>query len=198
MGEFILNIMESWGYIGITFLIALENVFPPIPSEVILTFGGFMTTNTSLSPLGVILSASIGSLIGAIILYYVGYILKDKLSDKLKIKKEDIAKSNAWFAKKGNKAVLLGRCIPIIRSLISIPAGINKMNLALFFFYTTIGTVIWNAILVYAGVMLGDNWSYFSDIISRYSKVVLVVIVLYIIFKIWIKKVRQKKLDMLR
>ena len=198
MGEFILNIMESWGYIGITFLIALENVFPPIPSEVILTFGGFMTTNTSLSPLGVILSASIGSLIGAIILYYVGYILKDKLSDKLKIKKEDIAKSNAWFAKKGNKAVLLGRCIPIIRSLISIPAGINKMNLALFFFYTTIGTVIWNTILVYAGVMLGDNWSYFSDIISRYSKVVLVVIVLYIIFKIWIKKVRQKKLDMVR
>lgn len=198
MGEFILNIMESWGYIGITFLIALENVFPPIPSEVILTFGGFMTTNTSLSPLGVILSASIGSLIGAIILYYVGYILKDKLSDKLKIKKEDIAKSNAWFAKKGNKAVLLGRCIPIIRSLISIPAGISKMNLALFFFYTTIGTVIWNTILVYAGVMLGDNWSYFSGIISRYSKVVLVVIVLYIIFKIWIKKVRQKKLDMLR
>ena len=198
MGEFILNIMESWGYIGITFLIALENVFPPIPSEVILTFGGFMTTNTSLSPLGVILSASIGSLIGAIILYYVGYILKDKLSDKLKIKKEDIAKSNAWFAKKGNKAVLLGRCIPIIRSLISIPAGINKMNLALFFFYTTIGTVIWNTILVYAGVMLGDNWSYFSGIINRYSKVVLVVIVLYIIFKIWIKKVRQKKLDMLR
>ena len=198
MGEFILNIMESWGYIGITFLIALENVFPPIPSEVILTFGGFMTTNTSLSPLGVILSASIGSLIGAIILYYVGYILKDKLSDKLKIKKEDIVKSNAWFAKKGNKAVLLGRCIPIIRSLISIPAGINKMNLALFFFYTTIGTVIWNTILVYAGVMLGDNWSYFSDIISRYSKVVLVVIVLYIIFKIWIKKVRQKKLDMVR
>ena len=198
MGEFILNIMESWGYIGITFLIALENVFPPIPSEVILTFGGFMTTNTSLSPLGVILSASIGSLIGAIILYYVGYILKDKLSDKLKIKKEDIAKSNAWFAKKGNKAVLLGRCIPIIRSLISIPAGISKMNLALFFFYTTIGTVIWNTILVYAGVMLGDNWSYFSDIISRYSKVVLVVIVLYIIFKIWIKKVRQKKLDMVR
>ena len=198
MGEFILNIMESWGYIGITFLIALENVFPPIPSEVILTFGGFMTTNTSLSPLGVILSASIGSLIGAIILYYVGYILKDKLSDKLKIKKEDIAKSNAWFAKKGNKAVLLGRCIPIIRSLISIPAGISKMNLALFFFYTTIGTVIWNTILVYAGVMLGDNWSYFSGIINRYSKVVLVVIVLYIIFKIWIKKVRQKKLDMLR
>ena len=192
MGTFVLTVMESWGYIGICFLIAIENIFPPIPSEVILTFGGFLTTYSTLSPLGVIISATIGSLIGAIVLYYLGYFFSDRL-DKL-FKSDDIAKANDWFKNKGRKAVLYCRFVPIVRSLVSIPAGINKMNMTIFLLYTSIGTVIWNTVLVYAGVILGSNWSYFASIISRYTKVVLVTIILVILVRIWIKKIKKNKL----
>ena len=193
MGNFVLGVMESWGYIGICFLIAIENIFPPIPSEVILTFGGFLTTYSSLGPLGVIISATIGSLIGALILYYLGYFFSDKL-DKL-FKDDDISKANNWFKNKGCRAVLYCRFVPIVRSLVSIPAGINKMNMPIFLIYTTLGTVIWNTVLVYAGVILGDNWSYFADILSRYSKVVLVGIILIILVRTWFKRVKKKKME---
>ena len=191
MGTFVLTVMESWGYIGICFLIAIENIFPPIPSEVILTFGGFLTTYSALSPVGVIISATIGSLIGAIVLYYLGYFFSDRL-DKL-FKSDDIAKANDWFKNKGCKAVLYCRFVPIVRSLVSIPAGINKMNMTIFLLYTSIGTIIWNTVLVYAGVFLGDNWSYFAGVISRYSKVVLVFIILVILVRIWIKRIKDDK-----
>ena len=191
MGTFVLTVMESWGYIGICFLIAIENIFPPIPSEVILTFGGFLTTYSTLSPLGVIISATIGSLIGAIVLYYLGYFFSDRL-DKL-FKSDDIAKANDWFKNKGCKAVLYCRFVPIVRSLVSIPAGINKMNMTIFLLYTSIGTIIWNTVLVYAGVILGSNWSYFASIISRYSKVVLVSIILVILVKIWINWLKKRR-----
>ena len=191
MGDFILNVMESFGYIGICFLIALENIFPPIPSEVILTFGGFLTTYSNLGPLGVIISATIGSLIGAIVLYYLGYFFSDKLEKLFKM--DDIKKANNWFKEKGYKAVLYCRFVPIVRSLVSIPAGINKMNMLIFLLYTSIGTIIWNTVLVYAGVFLGDNWSYFAGVISRYSKVVLVFIILVILVRIWIKRIKDDK-----
>lgn len=191
MGDFILNVMESLGYIGICFLIALENIFPPIPSEVILTFGGFLTTYSNLGPLGVIISATIGSLIGAIVLYYLGYFFGDKLEKLFKM--DDIKKANNWFKEKGCKAVLYCRFVPIVRSLVSIPAGINKMNMPIFLLYTSIGTIIWNTVLVYAGVFLGDNWSYFAGVISRYSKVVLVFIILVILVRIWIKRIKDDK-----
>lgn len=191
MGTFVLTVMESWGYIGICFLIAIENIFPPIPSEVILTFGGFLTTYTKLGPVGVIIGATIGSLIGAIVLYYLGYFFSDRL-DKL-FKSDDIAKANDWFKNKGCKAVLYCRFVPIVRSLVSIPAGINKMNMTIFLLYTSIGTIIWNTVLVYAGVILGSNWSYFASIISRYSKVVLVSIILVILVKIWINWLKKRR-----
>lgn len=191
MGTFVLTVMESWGYIGICFLIAIENIFPPIPSEVILTFGGFLTTYTKLGPVGVIISATIGSLIGAIVLYYLGYFFSDRL-DKL-FKSDDITKANDWFKNKGCKAVLYCRFVPIVRSLVSIPAGINKMNMTIFLLYTSIGTIIWNTVLVYAGVILGSNWSYFASIISRYSKVVLVSIILVILVKIWINWLKKRR-----
>lgn len=192
MGTFILRVMERYGYLGICFLIALENIFPPIPSEVILTFSGFLTTYSTLSFFGVLVSATIGSLIGAIILYYLGYFSKDILNKFFK--DEDLDKANAWFSKKGYKTVLFCRFVPIIRSLVSIPAGINKMKMSIFLFYTLIGTIIWNVILIYAGVFLGENWAVFSSIISRYSKVVLLLIILVIFTKIWIKNVRKNRI----
>ncbi len=190
MGNFILNVMETYGYIGIFFLIAIENIFPPIPSEVILTFGGFITKSTDLTPVGVILASTIGSLIGAIILYYLGALIT-----KFKwFKKNNLDKTNNWFDKYGQKAVLFGRCIPIIRSLISIPAGINNLNMYIFLLYTVIGSLIWNTLLVYAGVILADNWHIFASLISKYSKVILLIITIYIFYKIWKKCIHKRKI----
>lgn len=183
MGNFVLNIMGKYGYIGIFFLIAIENLFPPIPSEVILTFGGFLTTYSSLNPIGVIIASTIGSVVGAIILYYLGTFVK--------VKKEDLGKTNNWFDKYGNKAVLLGRFVPIVRSLISIPAGTNKMNMPKFLVYTTIGSVIWNTCLVYAGVLLGSNWSVVADILGKYSNIVLYILIIIIGVKL-LKKFKYK------
>ena len=190
MGDFILNIMETYSYIGIFFLIAIENIFPPIPSEVILTFGGFITKSTNLTPVGVILASTIGSLLGAIILYYLGALI----TKFTWFKKNNLDKTNNWFNKYGQKAVLFGRCIPIIRSLISIPAGINNMNMYIFLLYTVIGSLIWNTLLVYAGVILADNWHIFASLISKYSKVILLIITIYIFYKIWKKCIHKRQI----
>ena len=190
MGNFILNVMETYGYIGIFFLIAIENIFPPIPSEVILTFGGFITRTTNLTPAGVILASTIGSLLGAIILYYLGALI----TKFTWFKKNNLDKTNNWFNKYGQKVVLFGRCIPIIRSLISIPAGINNMNMYIFLLYTVIGSLIWNTLLVYAGVILADNWHIFASLISKYSKVILLIITIYIFYKIWKKCIHKRQI----
>ncbi len=191
MENWIIDIMNQFGYIGITLLIAIENIFPPIPSEVILTFGGFMTTYTKLSVWGVIIAATIGSLLGAIVLYGVGRVLSperlgnildDKIGQILHFKKEDVFKACDWFNKKGKTTVLFCRCIPVIRSLISIPAGMAKMKLGIFFIMTTIGSLIWNILLVYLGVTAGASWNKIVAGTDLYTKIT--VIVLCVIFVI--------------
>lgn len=190
MQEIIIEIMNQFGYIGIMLLIAIENIFPPIPSEVILTFGGFMTTYSKLSVGGVIVFSTIGAILGALVLYFVGRILKKerlmklangKVGKTLRFKPEDIEKANNWFNKKGTKTVFLCRFVPIIRSLISIPAGINGMKMTSFLLYTTLGTLIWNAVLTILGSVLGENWEVIASAIDTYSKVVLAFIVIIII-----------------
>ena len=132
MQNVILDMVNRFGYVGVLILIAVENVFPPIPSEVILTFGGFLTTCTRLHPAGVVLSSTAGSLLGALVLYGAGTLVSpESLSELLDSRPmkflgfhaEDAWKTITWFQKKGQRAVLFGRCIPIIRSLISVPAG---------------------------------------------------------------------------
>ena len=147
MQNWIITIMNRFGYLGVAGLIGLENIFPPIPSEVILTFGGFMTTCTDLTFTGVVVSSTIGSLIGAILLYGIGWILSyDKLcrilSGKtgkiLHLYPEDIDKAVSWFDKRGNYTVFFCRFIPIVRSLISIPAGCAKMKMLPFLLLTKV------------------------------------------------------------
>ncbi|MED1919141.1 DedA family protein, partial [Bacillus thuringiensis] len=145
MQNWMTQIIEQYSYFGILLMMALENIFPPIPSEVILTFGGFMTTQSSLTVFGVILSATIGSVIGAIMLYGIGYYLDVKKIEKiverwghlLRIKTTDIHKANEWFDRYGYWTIFFCRMIPLIRSLISIPAGMTKMNFPLFLLFTT-------------------------------------------------------------
>lgn len=203
MQNFIIDIMNNFGYLGIAFLIAIENVFPPIPSEIILTFGGFMTLTTNLTITGVIISSTIGSVLGATVLYLIGRLLTKerlyklvdgKVGKLLRFKREDIDKSEDWFLNKGNIAVLFCRCVPIVRSLISIPAGITKMKFSIFFIYTIIGSVIWNTVLTYLGSVAGNAWENIANCVDNFAKIVLVVIVLILIISaiIFYKK-RSKK-----
>lgn len=185
MQDWIIQIMNQFGYLGILLLIAVENIFPPIPSEVILTFGGFMTTYTSMNIWGVILFATIGSLLGAIILYGIGrwftpqrfeQWLDGRWGKILHLKKEDIFKATEWFSKRGRLTVFFCRFIPVVRSLISIPAGISRMNLWYFFILTTIGTLIWNIVLVYLGAIAGASWGKIAAYMDAYSDATIVVI----------------------
>lgn len=180
MEEWVYSIMDSFGYAGIFLLIAVENLFPPIPSEVILTLGGFMTTTTSMTVMGAIIAATAGSVAGALCLYGVGRLLSaERLTDivvrygrVLRLKPEDIKKAETWFAKYGTWTVLLGRLVPLIRSLISIPAGSAKMKLVPFLLLTTLGSLIWNTALVYVGSILGNSWDSVLAYMDMYSNVV--------------------------
>ena len=154
MEEWILSMVDAYGYLGIAMLIIVENVFPPIPSEVILTFGGFLTTYTQMTAPGVILVSTIGSVLGAIILYGVGRLLPEERLIKLvegpigkilRFKRSDVEMAIGWFDRKGNIAVLLCRCVPIVRSLISVPAGMAKMGMQKFLIYTFIGSAVWTS-----------------------------------------------------
>ncbi|MFD0589811.1 DedA family protein [Paenibacillus sp. GCM10027627] len=203
MESWITEFMEQYGYFGILLMIALENLFPPIPSEVVLTFGGFMTTNTEMTPFGVIMVATVGSLVGAIILYYIGKILGverlEKIVDRwgrvLRVKKEDIRKADAWFDKYGYWAVFICRMIPLIRSLISLPAGMSGMKLVPFLFFTTIGTLIWNTILVSIGAAVGDNWHDIVNFVDVYSNIVyaLIAIAVIVVFVLYIRRAKKFK-----
>lgn len=203
MQNIIINIMNNYGYIGVFLLILIENVFPPIPSEVILLFGGFMTTYTSLSVLGMTLSSTLGSLIGAIILYKIGSVFNEKRLKKLintkfgkllRINDKDIDSTFNYFKSKGEKTIFFCRFIPLIRSLISIPAGMNKMNMSKFMIYTTLGSLIWNIVLIVIGNIVGSKWEEILKILDAYSKytvIILSIVALIVIFKFYKKKSKE-------
>lgn len=201
MQQFIVSFMDQFGYFGILFLIMIENLFPPIPSEVILAFGGFMTTYSSMNVLGVVVFSTLGSLIGAVVLYFIGYVLnKDRLSKILSgrigkilhFKSSDVERADGMFLKSGNKTVLFCRFVPIVRSLISIPAGMAKMPFLAFMFYTTCGTIVWNTVLVVVGRMLGSNWVKLVEVINEYSSITVIVLSILlgvmIFYKLFFKK----------
>lgn len=203
MEAFIEQIMNSYGYLGIGLLILIENVFPPIPSEVILTFGGLMTTRTNLTVLGVIISATIGSLLGAIVLYLIGKILnKDRLikiveskyGRLLRVKRKDIESADKWFLEKGTGTVFFCRFIPVVRSLISIPAGMSEMSMVKFIIYTVVGSAIWNTVLVCVGAFAGSQIDNILNILDNVSHIVLILlIVIFIVCAFLFYKSRLKK-----
>lgn len=185
MQETIINILNNFGYLGVFSLIMVENLFPPIPSELILLFGGFMTNYTKLSIFGMIIFSTLASLFGTIILYYIGKIfnkerLKKIISGKvgkvLRLKESDIDSSNKWFDTKGQKTVFFCRFIPLIRSLISIPAGMNEMPMIKFISYTLLGSLIWNSVLIIIGSIVGENWINILNVLDIYSKYIVILL----------------------
>lgn len=200
MENWIISVMEQFGYLGIFLLIMVENLFPPIPSEVILTFGGYMTTHTNLTVIGVVITSTVGSVVGAIILYGIGFLIDisriEKIVEKygriLRLSKKDVHKTNDWFAKYGVWTVFFCRFIPLIRSLISLPAGMAKMNFGVFLLLTTLGTVIWNAVLVNIGAAVGGSWETIVAYMDVYSNVVYIGLALLVIVLI-VLIIRKKK-----
>ncbi len=206
MEQIIINIMEQVGYLGVFLLIAIENIFPPIPSEVILVFGGFMTTYTTLNIPIMILAATLGSLVGAIVLYYIGKIfnkerlkkiISGKIGKVLRLKASDIEKADKWFDTKGNKTVFFCRFIPIVRSLISIPAGMSEMPMQKFLLYTITGSLIWNTVLIVVGSIVGDKWETIVGYLDNFSNVILIILVIIFVVAMYywfvIRKKKQSK-----
>ena len=206
MEQIIINIMEQVGYLGVFLLIAIENIFPPIPSEVILVFGGFMTTYTSLNIPIMILAATLGSLLGAIVLYYIGKIfnkerlkriVNGKIGKVLRLKASDIEKADKWFDTKGNKTVFFCRFIPIVRSLISIPAGMSEMPMQKFLLYTILGSLIWNTVLIIVGSIVGDKWETIVGYLDNFSNIILIILAIIFVVALYywfvIRKKKQNK-----
>ncbi len=189
MNQWLLQIMNDYGYLGMAFLIMAENLFPPIPSEVILTFGGFMTTYTKMHLPGALLSSTVGSVAGAILLYQLGYLLSPQkletllsgpLGKILRLKKEDIEKASLWFDSKGNYTVFFCRFIPIVRSLISIPAGMAAMNLGRFLWLTTLGSLLWNLALLSLGAAAGSSWQKAAAFLGSYTQAAKIVLLIFL------------------
>lgn len=200
MTNWMIEFIGRFGYISIFTMIAVENVFPPIPSEIILAFGGFMTTYTDLTILGVVLAATAGSVLGASILYKIGSLLNVKRLDAvieryggvLGLKAKNMHKAFSLFKRYRNWAVFLCRMIPIIRSLISIPAGMSKMKFRVFLLLTTAGTLIWNLLIVSIGALLGESWEEVLVFINVYHEITYLAFILtgisYLVYWIWNKK----------
>lgn len=194
------EIMEAFGYPGIILVILIENLFPPIPSEIVLPFAGFMTTQGSLTLFGVVVAATIGSVLGAVALYGVGlgfgreriYGIVRRYGRWLTITEADVQRTEDWFERYGMWTVFFCRMVPVMRSLISIPAGLVRMNMGLFVVYTAIGSAIWNLLLAGLGAALGAAWDQVSRWVSVYQDLVLAVLLIgaaaFLIYRLLRKK----------
>ena len=197
MATWIMDVMVTLGYPGIALLMFIENVFPPIPSELIMPLAGFLAAEGELSIVGVIIAGTIGSVVGALPLYWIGMKLgKRRLSQWAErhgrwvtISPEDIDNADNWFGRHGRKAVFLGRLVPGIRSLIAIPAGLHHMPMVPFLIYTTIGSSLWTAALAAAGYLLGAEFREVEQYLDPVSAVVFGGILLWYIARV----VRQGK-----
>ena len=196
----VIEVVEALGYLGVGLLVALESVFPPIPSEVVLPLAGFVTANGEASFLGMVAAATAGSLAGAYILYGVAAMvgpvrlrsLVARYGKWARVTTEDIDRSERWFDDRAASAVLVGRCVPLIRSLISIPAGLRRMPLLEFTVFTVIGSAIWNFALVGAGYLLGENWDRAAGPLEMMRNVVLLVLAALVLWFVWARVVRPR------
>lgn len=196
--KFSLNLISSAGYPGIVVVTALENVFPPIPSEVVMPFSGFLVSRGRFTAMGAISAGVLGSVVGAIILYALGAALHhDRLQDfvgkygkYIFVSTKDLDLAEKYFARYGEWAVLIARIIPVVRSIISVPAGFVRMGMGKFLALTILGTTVWTTLLTYSGIVLGENWQRAGPVLQKYENVVLVTLVALAIFYIY-RKLRK-------
>jgi membrane protein DedA with SNARE-associated domain len=196
MLNWITSTLDTLGYPGIVLLMCLENVFPPLPSELIMPLAGFLATKDQFSLVGVVLAGTLGSVLGALPLYGLGYLMgearvkawAERYGTWLMVSAEDVEQAKGWMDRHGRKAVFLCRLVPGVRSLISIPAGFVRMPLTPFLLYTALGTGVWAALLATAGRLLGERYAQVKTYLGPVAYVVLGLIALA-----WVVRVVRRK-----
>ena len=186
LSDWVVDVIDALGYAGVALLVALENLFPPIPSEIVLPFAGFHASDGRSTLWGMIVAATIGSLVGAWVLYGIAAAIGPERTHRFiarfgkwfRLTPADIVRAELWFDRRAALSVLVCRCIPLVRSLISIPAGLRRMNLAVFTAYTLVGSAVWNAALIYAGYRLRNNWEDVEPVLDVVQYVVIAAILL--------------------
>ena len=193
------DVIERLGAVGVALLVILENVFPPIPSEIVLPFAGFVAQRGDDSVVVMIVAATIGAVIGALILYGIAAVIGPerlamfvaRFGKWFGVKPADLTRAEQWFDRHAVAAVLLGRCVPLIRSVVSIPAGFRRMHLVPFVLYTALGSAIWNTALIGAGAILGDQWDNVEPYMAVVQWVVIAAIVVFVV-RFAVAKVRRR------
>ena len=198
LADWVTDVIDRLGYVGVALLVFLENLFPPIPSEIVLPFAGFVASDAESIPklIGMIVAATIGSLTGALVLYGIAaWIGRERLTrflvrygKWLQLTPDDVARAERWFDKRAVLAVLVGRCVPLIRSVVSIPAGFRRMPLTTFVLYTVIGSAIWNTVLIGAGYLLREQWEDVEPIMSWFQYVVIAAVVVAVVWFVWTRR----------
>jgi len=195
LSDWVVDVIDALGYAGVALLVALENIFPPIPSEVVLPFAGVVARRGGATLPGMIAAATVGSVVGALALYGVAAAIGPHRLSRvvlrygrwLRVTNDDIARAERWFDRRAVVAVLVGRCVPLIRSLVSIPAGFRRMPLVPFLAYTTVGSLVWNTGLISAGYMMGEEgrWRRVEDVMSYAQYAVVLGIVAAVGWFVW-------------
>lgn len=203
VSEWVQEIIRTLGYPGITIVMFLEVVFPPIPSEVIMPFAGFLAGRGEMNIVLVILAGNIGSITSAIFLYYVGMWAGEPVVRRfvvnygrfLMVSEKDLDRTLHIFDKRGEWVIFFGRLIPLIRTFVSLPAGMDRMSLKKFILYTTIGSTVWNTFLAVGGMILGENWEDLMRLIERYSKATyaIIAVILVVLFVIRLRSYLQNR-----
>jgi membrane protein DedA with SNARE-associated domain len=195
MADWIIHTIRTMGYPGLVLLALLECVFPPIPSELVLPFAGMTSTQGQLSLWGVILAGTLGGVLGAVVLYALGRRLgMERTRDWLErhghwvgVSAEELDRGQKWFERHGAATVFFCRLLPAVRSLISVPAGIERMTFPLFLVFTTLGTALWTTLLAYAGRVLGDHYTLVERYLDPVSWVILGALTL-----VWLARVARR------
>lgn len=198
LAGWVVGVVEALGPVGVGLLVALENLFPPIPSEVVLPVAGYVASQGQMNLVAAIVGATVGAVAGAWLLYGLGvWFGRERLRRWLEriplMEVEDLDRAESWFVRHGGAAVLVGRCVPVVRSLVSIPAGLERMPQPRFLLFTAIGSAVWNTALIVAGYVLGEQW---SDV-GRYSDwinyAVYAAIAVVVVRFVWTRLLRRRR-----
>ena len=202
LANWVQDVINQFGYFGVALLVVIENVFPPIPSEIVLPFAGFVAqqgasavnatagaAQSDTTVIGMMIAATVGSVVGALILYFVsaaigperlrGFV--ERFGKWFGVKSSDLVRAEEWFDRRSNAAVLVGRCVPLIRSIVSIPAGFRRMKLTSFVVLTAIGSAMWNIALIGAGALLGDQWERVGEYVGVFQWIVIAAVLVLLV-----------------
>lgn len=205
LAHYIISLIEATNYVGIFILMFLESALIPIPSEITMPFSGFLAASGKLNFWGIVITGTLANLAGSLLAYYIGYLLEEtiliglikKYGKFLLITVDDYNKAYKWFTKYGDKIIFISRILPAVRTVISLPAGVFKMNMKKFIIYTTVGCFIWSVFLTYIGFVLGENWNSLEKYFREFQILIAVMFVLMVVFyinhKLKIVKLRNKK-----